>query len=118
MVLTTARFGRVLTKRRDEQAIEARGSSGPSDTHQVVFDVNTGEMRAEPVAGDGSGGSAGSAADAAAGTVEDDESEPEPEPLDPEREAVIEKLQGTNVNEVPPIELMAKVQEWQDRLDE
>ena len=28
---------------------------------------------------------------------------------------MLEELQRTNVNEVPPIELMAKVQEWQER---
>jgi DNA mismatch repair protein MutS len=109
----------VLAKLRDEQAIEAKGSSGPSGTHQVVFDVDTGEMRAEPVAGDGSGGSAADAADTAAGAdAGGNESEAESERLDSEQEEVLEELRGTNVNEEPPIELMAKVQKWQERLDE
>lgn len=39
------------------------------------------------------------------------------ESLDPATESVLEELGETDVSEVPPVELMAKVQEWQERLD-
>jgi DNA mismatch repair protein MutS len=96
-------------------------------THRIVFDVDTGEMRTEPMAGDGNGGSAADAADTAAGAetvvgadtgADEPDPKPEPERLDPEMEAILDELAGTNVNEVPAIELMAKVQKWQERLGE
>jgi DNA mismatch repair protein MutS len=40
------------------------------------------------------------------------------ETLDPTTESVLEELRGTDVNETPPVELMAKVQEWKRRLED
>jgi DNA mismatch repair protein MutS len=37
---------------------------------------------------------------------------------DPETEAVLAELRETAVDETPPVELMAKVQEWQRRLED
>jgi len=39
------------------------------------------------------------------------------EPLDPATESVLEELRETAVDETPPVELMAKVQEWQERVE-
>ncbi|QLG29366.1 DNA mismatch repair protein MutS [Halorarum halophilum] len=94
------RAGDVLDRLRDEKAIEARGSAGGSDrgdgvTKQTVFDLGSGQFRGSASA-DGGGA----------------------KPLDPATESVLEELKGTDVNEVPPVELMATVQEWRERLEE
>ena len=100
----------VLRKLREEEAIEIRGGSGSDEgdetttgeTKQVVFDLGSGQFRGEASADGGDG-------------PEGTESEPE---LDPEMEQVLAELRETDVNAVPPVELMAKVQEWQEQLDE
>jgi DNA mismatch repair protein MutS len=38
--------------------------------------------------------------------------------LDPEAESVLSALQATDIDETPPVELMAKVQQWQEQLAE
>jgi DNA mismatch repair protein MutS len=38
--------------------------------------------------------------------------------LDPSTRAVLDALAEVDVTETPPVELMAKVQEWQERLDD
>ena len=86
----------VLGKLRDEKALDVRGGSG--GTKQVVFDLESGTLRGTASADGG-------------------ESSDEP-PLDPGTEAVLDELRDTDVNEVPPIELMSRVQEWQRRLDD
>ncbi|KAB1197225.1 MULTISPECIES: DNA mismatch repair protein MutS [Haloferax] len=102
----------VLDRLRDEKAIEAKGS-GSSEPVQAVFDVGSGQMKV--ASGGGSGNPAnGSAQKAAADT----ESKPDPKPaIDPEMEAVLEELKSTDVNATSPIDLMAKVQAWQSKLD-
>jgi len=94
----------VLDRLREEQAIEAKGS-GSSEPVQTVFDVNAGGFKradeSEPATADG--GTAAEASDAG---------------LDPETEAVVEELSELDVNETPPVELMATVQEWQAQLDD
>jgi DNA mismatch repair protein MutS len=95
----------VLERLREEEAIEAKGGGG-GEPVQAVFDLSSGsferdqgaEERAtadggEATAGDGVGG------------------------LDPETEAVLDQLRDLDVNETPPVELMATVQEWQAELD-
>jgi DNA mismatch repair protein MutS len=91
----------VLQKLRDEKAIEAKGGSngGGGEPRQVVFDLDSGSMRSEASTDGGRGNT--ETADPA---------------LDPETEAVIDDLSELDVNEVPPVELMAKVQEWQESL--
>ncbi|CDK39512.1 DNA mismatch repair protein MutS [Halorubrum sp. AJ67] len=37
--------------------------------------------------------------------------------LDPETRAVIEELGDVDVAETPPVELLSRVQEWQERLE-
>ncbi|MFB6142963.1 MAG: DNA mismatch repair protein MutS, partial [Halorientalis sp.] len=86
----------VLDRLREEKAIEARGGGGSEETAQVVFDLDSGGFRREASA---DGGAAGGG-----------------ESLDPEAEAVLEALRETDVSETPPVDLMARVQEWQERL--
>ncbi len=90
----------VLEKLRAEKAIEAKGAeaggdgeSGAGETTQAVFDLGSGGFRGSASA---DGGDA--------------------EPLDPGTESVLEELERTDVNEQSPLELAAKVQEWQERL--
>ncbi|CQR50986.1 DNA mismatch repair protein MutS [Haloferax massiliensis] len=127
----------VLDRLREEKAIEAKGS-GSSEPVQAVFDVGSGQMNVAEVGGTG-GDSAGSGAPAngatgndaagngsvdAAAAVEskseaaDAGTEAEAEPaLDPETEAVLDELRSTDVNATSPLDLMAKVQAWQSKLD-
>jgi DNA mismatch repair protein MutS len=110
----------VLRRLREEEAIDVRGSERTGDgadegnegggTRQVVFDLGSGQFREARTADGGEPGMTGASPADAAGT--------DPDPLDPATEAVLEELRGTDVNGTPPVELMAKVQEWQERLEE
>jgi len=40
------------------------------------------------------------------------------ESLDPETASVLADLQDVDVNETPPVELLSKVQRWQERLED
>ncbi len=118
----------VLDRLRDDKAIEIRGSErDDGGTTQAVFDLDSGQFR------DGTAGSAGTSADSGTEPVATD-GNPEHAPgesaaespagdaaatsLDPETEAVLSELTELDVNETPPVELMAKVQEWQAELDD
>ncbi|MFC7069272.1 DNA mismatch repair protein MutS [Halobaculum lipolyticum] len=124
-----ARADAVLDRLREEKAIEAKGAGGGDDgTKQAVFDLAAGEFvagggngesddaaagidTAPNGAGDGTAAATeGSLAGAAAGDGAGGQD-------DPEVAAVLEALRETDVNETPPVELMAKVQEWQTRLE-
>ncbi|WP_267642230.1 DNA mismatch repair protein MutS [Haloarchaeobius amylolyticus] len=93
----------VLDRLRQEKAIEAKGGSsgGDSGTQQVVFDLGSGSM----TTADG-------------GSVPDEESGGSEPALDPEMEAVLSELDDLDVSHTSPVELMGKVQEWQERLDD
>jgi len=118
----------VLDRLRDDKAIEIRGSErDDGGTTQAVFDLDSGQFR------DGTAGSAGTSVDSGAEPMATD-GDPEHAPgesaaevpnsdeaaasLDPETEAVLSELTELDVNETPPVELMAKVQEWQAELDD
>ncbi|PSQ17807.1 DNA mismatch repair protein MutS [Halobacteriales archaeon QS_8_69_26] len=122
----------VLDRLRREKAIEARGAGG-STTQQVVFDVSSGEMRPASAAdgsggagsggkdhsdgtGTGSGGPGGSSSDTGgppgSGRDGDDAG------IDPEAREVLDALADLDVEETPPVELLATVQEWQRRIDD
>jgi DNA mismatch repair protein MutS len=117
----------VLDRLRRDEAIEVRGSGSGDDTTQVVFDLGSGEFAAgtadERVATDGSAardtdpgsGSGTGAGTGTGGGSDDGESAPA---LDPETASILDELRELEVSETPPIELMAKVQEWQRELDE
>ncbi|WP_224332776.1 DNA mismatch repair protein MutS [Haloprofundus halobius] len=101
----------VLDRLRTEKAIEAKGG-GSGEPVQAVFDLQSGQF----AAGDGGSKTTGSKTTAAESTPSgDDRAAPT---VDPEVEAVLDELRGTNVEETSPIELMAKVQAWQRELDE
>lgn len=85
----------VLERLRDEEAIDVRGGDGDERHRQVVFDLGTGEYRKTTSADGGDSGVRDSGA-----------------------ESVLEELRSIDVNETPPVELMARVQEWQSRLPE
>ena len=114
----------------------AGGSGGPGtgsgDTKQVVFDLSSGSFAGDSDDGgaaessapgteagrNGSGPeSASGGAGGAAESTERGESA-EADRLDPETRAVLEELTDVDVAATAPVELLARVQEWQDRLDE
>ncbi|MFC7075501.1 DNA mismatch repair protein MutS [Haloarcula halophila] len=100
----------VLDRLREEKAIEARGSSG-SGTKQAVFDLSSGSFAAAegPTAGEQQA-SADGGGTAPTDAVTDRFGE--------EADEVLAALSELDVNETPPVELMAKVQSWQDDLEE
>ncbi|SEA23665.1 DNA mismatch repair protein MutS [Haloplanus vescus] len=87
----------VLDRLREDRAIEARGAESGGETKQAVFDLSSGGFRegseAEPTESDGG-------------------------ELDPATESVLDELEGTSVAETSPVDLMARVREWQERLEE
>jgi DNA mismatch repair protein MutS len=99
----------VLDRLRNEKAIEAKGGTGGGTT-QAVFDLQSGQFRSDTSLDGGDG----SVAQADANT---DGSRAEAGSIDPETRAVIEELTEVDVTETPPVELVAKVQQWQQRLD-
>jgi DNA mismatch repair protein MutS len=101
----------VLDRLRREKAIEAKGSSGTT-TQQVVFDVGSGEM--QPATASDSSEEGDSEED---GRQEGDGTAEEPA-IDPETEEVLDDLESTDVASTPPVELLGKVQEWQEKLGE
>ena len=84
------RADEVLERLREEEAIEARG--GGTEPTQAVFDLSDGGFTSETARADGNG-------------------------VDPETEAVIEELREMRVEATSPLELMSRVQEWQDRVE-
>ncbi|MFC6731690.1 DNA mismatch repair protein MutS [Haladaptatus sp. DYSN1] len=85
----------VLSRLRTDRAIDVRGSA--SGTKQVVFDLGSGQLRESD---DDSGSDV-----------------PDPESLESAAKAVLDELGGIDVNSISPVELMAKVQQWQDSLE-
>jgi len=98
----------VLDRLRQDEAIEVEGSAQHGgETTQVVFDLGSGQLtradrtdRDRRVTTDGN---------------HDDGRDHDPA-LDPATEAVLDELAALDVNETPPVELMAKVQEWQEQM--
>ena len=121
----------VLDRLRAEQAIEARGS-GSAEPIQAVFDLESGTMRTRnDPRNETAGPSRSTTADGgrAAGRTDGDgdehsdhraraESTDDDRGTDPTAEAVLEELENVDVNETPPVELMARVQAWKERLEE
>ena len=97
----------VLDKLRSEKAVEAKGS-GDSEPTQAVFDLSAGEFRTDDGRATASTDDAGDT-----GTAPDTDRN-----RDPAIESVLTALQTTDIDETPPIELMAKVQQWQEQLSE
>ncbi|MBX0322268.1 DNA mismatch repair protein MutS [Halomicroarcula sp. F13] len=98
----------VLDRLREEKAIEARGSGG-GGTKQAVFDLSSGTFgggSADSERASADGGGAATTTDALAERFGED------------AEDVLAALSDVDVDETPPVELMAKVQQWQDELAE
>ena len=92
----------VLDRLRNDEAIDVRG--GDSGTTQAVFDLSSGQFTSgeeAPTSADG-----GEATDSIAEQFGADASE------------VLESLSTLDVDKTPPVELLAKVQQWQQRLEE
>jgi DNA mismatch repair protein MutS len=110
----------VLKKLREEKAIEARGGGDGGEPVQTVFDVGSGEFRSASGGGETAPTGPADAADAAA-TADGGAVDPESVLADEYGDSapdVLDAVADLDVNETPPVELMAKVQEWQSRLDE
>jgi len=104
----------VLDRLREDKAIEVRGSEDETGTTQAVFDLGSGQFVSD-------GPAAGQESDqrvATDGSAQRPSPESDSGGIDPERAAVLDELRGLDVDETPPVELMAKVQEWQTQLDE
>ncbi|RQG96567.1 DNA mismatch repair protein MutS [Natrarchaeobius chitinivorans] len=116
----------VLDRLREEKAIEAKGG-GSSEPVQAVFDLQSGTMQ---TASGGSGRETAAKATSDGGTTAEpketvsngtgDESvgAVAESDFDPETRAVLDEVESLDVDRTPPIELMSKVQEWQERLSE
>ncbi|MFC6720626.1 DNA mismatch repair protein MutS [Halobacteriaceae bacterium SHR40] len=100
----------VLDRLREEKAIEARGDS--SEPVQAVFDLGSGEFTAE------AGTSPDRAATTDGGAGAQTESPEEVPAIGEETQAVLDSIADLNINETPPIELLSKVQNWQEQLDD
>ncbi|ESS04566.1 MAG: mismatch repair ATPase (MutS family), partial [uncultured archaeon A07HR67] len=125
------RAGRVLDRLREEKAIEAKGGrrngTGETATKQAVFDLSTGSFAGENRAADGAGSPRADTADGA-GSARTDTATGSPgetaghdrEPadgIDADTKAVIEELSEVDVAETAPVELLARVKEWQERVE-
>ncbi len=106
----------VLGRLREEKAIEARGGGG--EPVQAVFDLQSGEFRQE--ADETTADSQGTAAEKSReATADGGPEEPTQEDRIPEeKQAVLESVAEIDINETPPVELLATVQRWQEQLDE
>ena len=102
----------VLDRLRNEKAIEAKGG-GSGEPVQAVFDLESGQFTGESESSD-TAESSGDGTAAVAAT--NGHAEPETPELDAETKAVLDELRSTDVNETSPVELMAKVQQWQETL--
>ena len=94
----TRRAREVLDLLQQEKAIDVRG--GSQGTEQVVFDLGSGQFQS----GDGSVAATETASDGGG--------------LDPDVESVLKELRDTDVNDTSPLELMSRVQEWQQRIED
>jgi DNA mismatch repair protein MutS len=113
----------VLERLREEKAVDVRGGDGDGEPRQVVFDLGTGQFRQRAASDGGATEPAGS--DTAAGRTGADSdrrretgSASEPGDAPDEKAAVLEALREVDLDETPPVELMASVREWQRRLDD
>ncbi|MFB6153732.1 MAG: DNA mismatch repair protein MutS [Halodesulfurarchaeum sp.] len=92
----------ILTRLRKEEAIEVTSGAAGEGSRQMVFDLDAGTLRP---------------ADEDPDPVVQDEAD-EIAAREPAAEAVLEAIQELDVTETPPVDLMAKVQEWQATLED
>ncbi len=103
----------VLEKLREQKAIEAKGSGEPT---QTVFDLSAGEFRTQT---NGTNTQTDEHTDteqsAAAGSTAPEATNQQL--VDSAGQQVLAALEETDINTTPPLELMAKVQQWQQQLE-
>ncbi|SEO46025.1 DNA mismatch repair protein MutS [Halogranum amylolyticum] len=105
----------VLDRLRDEKAIEAKGGDGGGEPVQAVFDLGSGQFSGESGSSDADE-SSGPSGDEGTAVVAATNGRADASQLDAETEAVLDELRSTDVTETSPVELMAKVQQWQETL--
>jgi DNA mismatch repair protein MutS len=115
----------VLGRLRADKAVDVRGGRGDADgTRQVVFDIASGQFGGSAGANRSGGSKGGEGSEAGRPSSEeskgesDEGDEGDGKPPNPATESVLSELEGTDVNETAPIELLSKVQRWQERLDD
>ncbi len=89
----------VLDRLRNEKAIEAKGTPDPANSTQVVFDLNSGQIRSQKEQG------------------ETDTTPTLTDRFGSDAETVLEALTELDVETATPIEVLATVQDWQQRLE-
>jgi DNA mismatch repair protein MutS len=97
------RAGTVLEQLRDEESIAVKGGEGQGETRQVVFDLETERLR-KPTGADG-------------GQVDEGGDKVSPADSSAEHD-VLAELRTIEIAELSPVELMGKIQSWQEDLDE
>ena len=111
----------VLDRLRNDKAIDVRGAGG--GTTQAVFDLSSGQFESGGTDGGATadidsdpGGTEPASADGGA-TPDAETRDALVERFGPDAEDVLAALSDLDVNETPPVELMAKVQQWQDEIE-
>ncbi|RYJ12894.1 DNA mismatch repair protein MutS [Halogeometricum borinquense] len=138
-----SRADNVLEKLREEKAIEAKGG-GSDKPVQAVFDLSSGEFSSGESSGQAGSGQTtdgqivdGQTADGQAASADQRESgvaaaqqsqhaangestagRDASRATDPEADEILDELRETDVNSNAPLDIMAKVQEWQRRLSD
>ncbi len=95
----------VLEKLREEKAIEARGGGG--EPVQAVFDLGSGQFQSTND-------------ESETGAINDERERDQPtveSKYGAGVETVLSELSELDINETPPVELLARVQEWQRELE-
>ena len=95
----------VLEKLREEKAIEARGGGG--EPVQAVFDLGSGQFQSTND-------------ESETGAINDEHERDQPtveSKYGAGVETVLSELSELDINETPPVELLARVQEWQRELE-
>ncbi len=102
----------VLDRLREEKAIEARGGSG--EPVQTVFDLGSGEFKTQSA---GSEDSTANPATADGGPETQKRAvDGKQESIDESQREILESITELDINETPPVELLAEVQNWQEKL--
>ena len=122
------RADEVLDRLREEKAIEAKGSGGGGDggTTQAVFDLSSGSFESGRDDPDGTVSDSGTGRPARNGDRNAEESRAAADgapsarseaALDPTAREVIEAVNEVDLAETAPVDLLARVREWQKRLE-
>jgi len=111
-----SRAREVLRKLRADEAIDVQNGRASEETRQVVFDLDSGELRESDTDDSGTGdppadqmGDTDETVGGGTGPIVDQFGEDAP--------AVLEALESLDVEETSPVDLLGEVQEWQQRLD-